>query len=99
MATFRFKIETTDRVEVTDHALRRYWLRIDPIPDRREVEERIRSEMQRGFWLRRWRMQDGVPVLHCRCSGLIAVVAPQENCWLVITVMEGKRNGSDRRNR
>ncbi len=68
LATFRFKIETTDRVEVTDHALRRYWLRIDPIPDRREVEERIRSEMQRGFWLRRWRMQDGVPVLHCRLN-------------------------------
>jgi hypothetical protein len=92
--TFRFKIHESDTVEVTDHALQRYWLRIDKIPDRVEVEKRIKSELGRGFWVRHWRIdEDGKPVLYARCSGIVAVITPLEaGYWKIITVMGRKKN-------
>lgn len=87
-------------VQVTDHALRRFWLRIDPIPSREEVEKRIRAELRRGFFLKKYRLDEkGAPVLCCKCSGMKVVIAPQANCWSVITLMEGKGNGSHKARR
>ena len=87
-------------VQVTDHALRRFWLRIDPIPSREEVEQRIKAELKRGFFLKKFRLDEkGTPVLCCKCSGMKVVIAPQANCWSVITLMEGKGNGSDKARR
>ena len=91
----RFNIADSDVVQVTDHALQRFWLRIDPIPSRDEVEARIKAELKRGFFLRQFRLDEkGTPVLYCKCSGMKVVIAPQANCWSVITLMEGKGNGS-----
>lgn len=87
-------------VQVTDHALRRFWLRIDPIPSREEVEARIKAELKRGFFLKKYRLDEkGTPVLCCKCSGMKVVIAPQANCWSVITLMEGKANGSGKARR
>lgn len=87
-------------VRVTDHALQRFWLRIDPIPSRDEVEARIQAELKRGFFLKKLRLdENGTPVLCCKCSGMKVVIAPQANCWLVITLMEGNGNGSNKARR
>jgi hypothetical protein len=91
--TFRFKIDKTDTVEVSDHALQRYWLRIDHVPDRVAVERRIKEELTRGFWVKHWRIDaEGKPVIYARCSGIVAVITPLEGHWKIITVMGRKRN-------
>lgn len=92
--TCRFRIDKTDDVEITEHALRRYWLRIDPIPDRVEIERRIKAELVRGFWVKHYRKdEEGKPVIYARCSGIVAVVTPLENHhWKIITVMGRKKN-------
>lgn len=83
---------------MTHHALLRFWLRIDPIPGRVEVEERIKSELKRGFFLKSWRLTpEGQPILCARCSGMKVVIAPQDNCWTVLTLMEGNKRGRNRR--
>lgn len=94
----RFKIDREDVVEVTRHALIRFWLRIDPIPSRDEVEKRIKDELRRGFFLTRWKLAENGQVILCaHCSGMKLVLAPEERCWTILTLMEGKRRGSSAR--
>ncbi len=94
----RFRVGKEDVVEVTQHALLRFWLRIDPLPSRADVEKRIKDELRRGFYLTQWKLtSDGQPILCAHCSGLKLVIAPEERCWMILTLMEGRKRGSSAR--